>query len=75
MTFGYQIAPRVRVLVGYTVVYWSNVVRPGEQIDLNVNTDLLPPAIDTDGLMAPSFAFNDTSFWAQGINLGLDWRW
>jgi hypothetical protein len=75
LTLGYQLAPRVRFLVGYTVVYWSNVARPGEQIDLNVNPDLLPPAMNTNGLMAPSFALNDTSFWAQGINLGLDWRW
>ena len=50
LTLGYQIAPRVRFLVGYTLIYWSNVVRPGDQIDLNVNPDLLPPAMDNPGL-------------------------
>jgi hypothetical protein len=75
VSLGYQIAPRVRFLVGYTIIYWNNVVRPGDQIDLNVNTDQLPPALDTDGLLAPAFAMNDTTFWAHGINLGMDWRW
>jgi hypothetical protein len=74
-TLGYQLAPNVRFLVGYTFIYWNNVVRPGDQIDLNVNPDLMPPAVNTTGLSAPAFAMNDASFWAQGINLGLDWRW
>ena len=75
LTLGYQLAPQVRFLVGYTIIYWNNVVRPGEQIDLNVNPDLMPPALSTTGLSAPAFVMNDTAFWAQGINLGLDWRW
>jgi hypothetical protein len=75
VSLGYQIAPRVRFLIGYTIIYWNNVVRPGDQIDLNVNTDQLPPALSTTGAQAPSFAFNDGTFWAQGINLGMDWRW
>jgi hypothetical protein len=74
-TIGYQLAPQVRFLVGYTFLYWNNVVRPGDQIDLNVNPDLMPPALGTPGLSAPAFVMNDDSFWAQGINLGLDWRW
>ena len=75
INLGYQIAPSMRFLVGYTFLYWNSVVRPGDQIDMRVNTDLLPPAIDTTGLDVPSFAFNDSSFWAQGLSLGLDWRW
>jgi hypothetical protein len=75
VSLGYQIAPSVRFLVGYTIVYWNNVVRPGDQIDLNVNTDLLPPAVSTTGAQVPAFAFNDSTFWAQGVNLGMDWRW
>ena len=65
----------MRFLVGYSLIYWSNVVRPGDQIDLNVNPDLLPPAMDNPGMLSPTFAMNDSAFWAQGINLGLDWRW
>ncbi len=74
-TLGYAIAPNLRVLLGYTLLYWGNVVRPGDQIDLAVNPDLLPPEQATTGPSAPSFLLTDTTYWAQGLNVGLDWRW
>ena len=74
-TLGYALSARSRFLVGYTFIYWPNVVRAGEQIDLNVNTDLLPPPQATDDPEVPAFAFNETNFWAQGISLGLEYRW
>ena len=74
-TLGYALSPRTRFLVGYTFFYWSEVVRAGDQIDLNVNTDLLPPPLPTTGPQSPAFAFVDTDFWAQGISFGLDYRW
>lgn len=33
MKLGYQISPRLRASVGYTVLFWNNVVRAGDQID------------------------------------------
>lgn len=74
-TLGYALSPRCRFLVGYTFVYWNNVVRAGEQIDMNINTDLLPPPQATTGENVPAFAFNDASYWAQGLSLGLEYRW
>jgi hypothetical protein len=74
ITVGYAIAPSLRLLLGYSVVYWNNVVRPGEQIDLRINPDLLPPEQITLGPRVPRFLLRDTTFWAQGLNVGLDWR-
>jgi hypothetical protein len=74
-TLGYAISPRTRLLVGYTFLYWDQVVRAGDQVDLRVNTDFLPDAQPTDGPNRPAFAFTDTSFWAQGVSLGLEYRW
>jgi hypothetical protein len=74
-TLGYALSPRSKFVVGYTFLYWNKVVRAGEQIDTNVNTDLIPPPIATVDPIAPNFAFNDGSFWAQGLSLGLDYRW
>ncbi|MGI9457509.1 MAG: BBP7 family outer membrane beta-barrel protein, partial [Aeoliella sp.] len=34
VTLGYRITPRLRATVGYTLLYWSRVVRPGDHIDL-----------------------------------------
>ena len=75
INLGYRIAPCARLIVGYTVIYWPDTVRAGNQVDRRVNPELLPPAIDTDGPLAPAFAFNDSSYWTQGLNFGIDWRW
>lgn len=74
-TLGYAISPRTRFLVGYTFIYWNDVMRAGDIIDTNVNTDLIPPVQATNGQNSPQFAFTDTGFWAQGLSLGLEYRW
>jgi hypothetical protein len=63
------------VTVGYNFLYWSRVARPGEQIDLDVNPDLLPPEEQFAGATRPRFEFRDTDFWAQGIRVGLEAAW
>ncbi len=73
---GFYLTPRLRALVGYTFFYFSNVVRPGDQIDLDVNPDFIPPQIANPvGLNRPEFVFRETNYWAQGVNVGLDFRW
>jgi hypothetical protein len=60
-------------MFGYTFLYWSSVVRAGDQIDLTVNPNLLS---DTPGGPArPSFAFHETGIWAQGLSLGVELAW
>ena len=62
---------------GYTFLYASNVVRPGDQIDTGpggipfINSNEFPPRIGPAGTR-PRFAFNDSDVWMQGINLGLE---
>jgi hypothetical protein len=74
INIGYQITDNVRAYVGYNFLYLSNVVRPANQIDRSVNTSFLPPA--TPSLpVRPAFVFKGTDFWAQGVNLGLEFRY
>lgn len=75
---GRQLTCHLRVFAGYTFMYWSSVVRPGDQIDFGVNTTQLPTATGPGTLVGaarPAFAFHDTDFWAQGINFGMELRW
>jgi hypothetical protein len=71
----YQITPRLTASVGYTFLYWSDVVRAGDQIDQTVNSTLLPPAVAPSGPARPAFGFRNTDFWAQGLDLGLELRY
>ena len=76
-TGGYMLTERVKLTAGYTFLYWSRVVRPGDQIDLEVNPELIPSdTVVGDGLPAhPQFVFRDTDIWAHGLNVGLEYAW
>jgi hypothetical protein len=57
---GYAFRDCVKGYVGYNIIYWSSVSRPGSTIDLNV------------GNGQPTFSFNSTDLWMQGITLGME---
>ncbi len=68
---GLDITKNVRIFVGYNVLYMSNAVRAGSAIDTTINQNNLFGG--TGGNPArPSFAFSNSSFLAQGANIGLD---
>jgi hypothetical protein len=77
LTTGYEIFPNAVIKVGYNLIYWSNVVRAADQIDRTINTSLVPS--DTTfgtpgGTARPAFTFNRTDYWAQGLNVGFNFR-
>lgn len=57
--------------VGYSVLYWGNVSRAGQQIDLRVNPDLFPPPlVGAEGIGAQrTHALSD--YFAHGFNGGV----
>jgi hypothetical protein len=77
VNLGYQVTDNLLVYVGYNFLYWSNVVRPGQQIDRVLDVNQIPnfrpgpPAPQ----VRPLVPFHETSFWAQGVNLGLEYRY
>jgi len=73
----YKLAENLDFNIGYTFLYWSNIVRPGDQIDLDVNPNLIArhPAVPELGTPSrPRVLFEETDFWAQGLNIGLEYR-
>ena len=42
LNLGYQITPWLQARVGYSVLYWTNVLRPGNTIDRTVNYNQVP---------------------------------
>ncbi len=75
LKLAYQVTPRLKASVGYTYLYWSDVVRAGNQIDPTVNPALIPPAVAASVPARPAFAFQQSSLWVQGINLGLEFSY
>jgi Putative beta barrel porin-7 (BBP7) len=72
--FGYQVTPHLRIFAGYTFLYLSSVARAAEQVDLAVNPNLFVPPIP-GGPQRPAFHFQNSDFWAQGVNVGVEWRY
>jgi hypothetical protein len=73
ITAGCQITNNIRATVGYSLLWLTEMVRPGDQIDRTVNTNLLPPALPAAPIR-PIFTLRDTDFWAQGVRVGLEFR-
>ena len=74
VNLGYYVTPRLHATLGYSFIYWSCVARPGDQIDLNVNPTQFSGGTPV-GTAAPVFAMKTTGFWAQGVNLGFEYRY
>lgn len=80
----YQLTKALQVSVGYTFLFASNVLRPGDLMDRRINSTLTGLAdasrasgksnIPAGGPALPAFHAHDTSFWAQGINLAVEYR-
>jgi hypothetical protein len=80
LKLGYEISERTRVFAGYDLMYWSQVVRPGNQINHSVNLSQ-NAVLDPNGLgklvgpAQPAPLFKRSDFWAQGINFGLEFHY
>ncbi len=70
-TLGFDLTCRLRATVGYSLIYWSDVCRAGNQIDRSLSQ--LPPDAPS-GAERPKVTMQTHDFWAQGINVGLDYR-
>ncbi len=78
---GYNLTDNVRLFVGYDFLYWSNVVRPGDQVDTNLNVSQIPnfgnnPAfVPPSNIVRPIVPMRTTSFYAHGVSAGLEVRY
>jgi hypothetical protein len=78
LTVGWQWGTHVRLSVGYNLLYWSRVVRPGEQLDRTVNLSYIPinPGPGSEvGPERPAPRFVESDFWAQGLQFGFEVRY
>ena len=55
----------VDISLGYTYIYWSKVVQPGDQIDLNIDTRA--------GASQPAMNMVSDDYWMQSLDFGITW--
>jgi hypothetical protein len=73
---GYRFARNWIASVGYTFLYWGNIIRPEGQINPNIDPRNVPSSLSYNPSgPVPQFALGTTNFWAQGLTFGLEYRY
>lgn len=76
--FGFNVLSDLRFFVGYDILYLSSVLRPGDQIDHMINETQAGPSAGgvpvLSGPPSPSVHMHTTTYWAQGVNVGIEAR-
>ena len=78
INLGFWVTPVIKAYVGYNFLYWSNVIRPGDQIDRMVDVTFVPnppPGVPFSGQNRPQPTFQQADLWVNGIQFGLMGRW
>jgi hypothetical protein len=73
---GYQITPQWIASIGYTFLYWGNVIRPEGQINPAIDPRNVPSSLSYNpAAPVPPFALHSTNYWAQGLTVGLEYHY
>lgn len=75
LTLGIEPIQHVRATLGYSFLYWNNVLRPGNQIDRIVNPGQVPTDVNFGVNNAgphPIVDLSDRSFRVHTLNIGLE---
>ena len=75
---GYDFTDNIRVFVGYDFLYWSSVLRPGDQIDQALDANLIPNSggpFPRANQVRPIVPMRTSSYWALGLNAGIEFRY
>jgi hypothetical protein len=70
---GFQTGGKSRFGIGYNLIYLSDAVRPGDQIDRVIDPVQLPPGFGSAD--RPGVPFKRTDFWVQGLVFSWDTRY
>ena len=75
---GYDLTSNIRIFVGYDFLYWSSVLRPGDQIDQVLDLNQVPQSgrpYPAANQVRPVVPFRTTSYFATGVNAGIEIRY
>ena len=76
LNLGWQLTNHLRLNFGYSFLFWTNVLRPGNVLDRTVDGGniLSDPWYGLSNQGRPGLTTRRSDFWTQGFNLGLEFR-
>ncbi|KAA5540495.1 BBP7 family outer membrane beta-barrel protein [Roseiconus nitratireducens] len=75
LRLGLRLTTRLHASIGYTVLYFPNVIRASEQIDTDVNPGLIPDELDPlEGALRPRTLWVQSDYLAHGLTIGGEFR-
>jgi hypothetical protein len=79
VNWGLEFSDYFRFFVGYSFLYWNGVARAGDQVTSAVTTTPVNRSHQTSTITLPDRgaqpAILNGNFWAQGLNLGFEFRY
>lgn len=73
LSAAYHLTANLDLSVGYSFIYWNHVAQAGQQIDEVLNTTQINGGLV--GAARPAFPNQDSSYYVQGLSVGLQWIW
>jgi hypothetical protein len=80
LKLAYPVGSRLRLLVGFSALFWNNLAFPASQIDRGIDITQIPnnplaAGATPTGLARPAVPFKQSDLWMLGINFGLEYKW
>jgi hypothetical protein len=77
ITLGYHLTENIDIHLGYSIIYWSDLLRPVGGIDRTINPTQLATSVQGTGLEGPArpVSLRESDFWAHGLALGFTIRY
>ena len=71
---GRRLTERLSCSVGYSLIYWSQVLRAGEHINTTINSNQLPTPSSPPAATQP-MTLHSSSYWGQGLTASIEWEY
>jgi hypothetical protein len=74
LTLGVNVTAHVQLTLGYSFLYWNNVIRPGTLLNSTINPTQIPTTSGfgtATGPASPQFQFVSDTFWMHNVTCGV----
>lgn len=75
LNLGYRVTTNWTLGVGYSFIYFSDVMTAGRAIDRNLNLTQIPGPLVGPAVPAPPTFANTSDFWVQGLNFSAEFAY